>query len=286
VGQGWQILLRGLWTPLQPLGTVVGYAYPQVLAVAPRVLPTSGGGRVTITGSGFGGRVCGSPAPPSLVEFLVAQAPGQSSWAAWDPNSGTWVAPAPLALVPLPCVVEAWADDVITCVAPPGLDGNATVRVVAGGQVNTTLGLVGYAGPLVAGVEVEGPLVTRGGVRVTVHGSDFPVGPWPVSVTVGGAECVVLDSTRSANAVTCVSPRGAGVAAVVVQTMLQASTGDVVLNYSEPNITSVDTPLGRPLEGWFPVVVTGEVRVACWCPLSCTEVPFPCLCVEVTGWKG
>ena len=154
----------------------------------------------------------------------------------------------------------------VLCSAPPGLDTRVDVTLVAGGQVATAVGLVGYAPPAVHSVIPVVPPRTRGGTLVTVIGNHFPVPPWPVVVRVGAELCVVQEASRSGTSLSCTAPRGAGAQPVYVHTLLQTSVDNATLTYASPTIANVATPLGRPLEGGFPVDVTGEVRGSCTAP--------------------
>ena len=92
---------------------------------------------------------------------------------------------------------------------------------------------------------------------------------WPLAVTIGPAECahVVRVST---SILTCIAPRYFGVGvSVVLYTPLQSSTSPTTITYSPPVIFELDTPQGRPIEGGFPIVISGKVvpssDLANWC---------------------
>ena len=80
-------------------------------------------------------------------------------------------------------------------------------------------------------------------------------------VLVGGTECAVV--SRNDTAITCSTPRGAGRVLVVVSTPLQSSAASPGLSvvYAAPEVDEVLTPLGRPIDGGFPMVVRGRVSV-------------------------
>ena len=130
--------------------------------------------------------------------------------------------------------------------------------------MRTAVQRTGYAPPVVTAVVALEPLGTVGGGRVVVLGTGFPSAPWPVAVLVGGLECAV--TVRNTTAITCAVPRGAGRAAVVVQTPRQSSAAGPGLSvvYGAPEIADVVTLLGRSIDGGFPVVVRGRVRARHW----------------------
>jgi hypothetical protein len=257
VGLGWRVLIRGTWTALS---AAVGYARPVLTAATPPTLPATGG-VVNVTGSNFGWGECVSSLLPSHIQLAVtaAPSPGQTAGARFEPLERTWALSVPLVPTFTPCTIVQWAPEWILCRAPPGLDPRVDVRVVAGGQVATAVGLVGYAPPAVRAVFTEAPPRTCGGTLITVTGEHFPTPPWPVAVRVGTDLCDILEATRSDTSITCATPRGAGAQPVYVHTLLQASIDNASLTYASPTITNVSTPLGRPLEGGFLVDVTGEV---------------------------
>lgn len=187
---------------------------------------------------------------------------------AFNATSGTWGPPGALALAYLPCAVTSWNHVSITCTVPPGLDASVAVRVTAGGQAVVAAFHTGYAPPVVTGVVPLEALGTPGGGRVVVLGTGLPTAPWPLVVLVGGAECVA--SSRNGTAVTCIVPRGAGRAPVVVSTPRQTSVAVLGLSvlYASPELQEVVTPLGRSVDGGFPVVVRGRVSVSYCAPLS------------------
>ncbi len=287
VGTGWRAFIRGFWTPLVVSGAQVGYAAPTVAAVAPSVIPTAGG-LLNVTGSHFGWRACADPALPFAVQLLLTQPPGEPSQAVYDADMDAWRTTYPLSVAYQACEVVVWTDTWISCAAPPALDPDVTLRVVVGGQPVTVAGLAGFAGPVVQGVTYAQPPRTRGGDRVTLLGSDFPVTPWPLVVLVGGAVCAVVEDGRTSTSVTCTMPRGAGRSSLALRPLVGVSVQlpNSSIMYAGPVLGTVATPQGRPLEGRFPVIVTGEVwhgavswrlfRTPAW------RIPFlsPCGCLK------
>jgi hypothetical protein len=264
VGSGFQLLIRDVWTSLVANGARAGYRPPQVSTVTPSLLPV-GGGNVTVTGMGFGPSPCPDANRTSEVQLLVTAAPDPAGvQPVYSATSGTWGPSS--ALVPgfAPCAVLSWSPTAIVCAAPPGLDASVAVRVTVGGQAMTAGGRMGYAPPAVTAVAALQPLGTSGGGVVCVTGTSLPPLQWPLAVLVGGSLCTMDASggTRNATTVCCGVPRGAGWAAVVVSTPLQASgpvEGMHVL-YAAPEVAEVLTPQGRSVDGGFPVLVRGVVR--------------------------
>jgi hypothetical protein len=250
-------LLRGTWTTLTVGGVAAGYQPPAVLGIAPSQLPVTGG-TITIAGTGFGASACVDPLLQSLVDVLVTQIPSDSSLARGP--DGVWLPQGALVLTRQSCVVTAWTPESIQCVIPPGVDAALTVRVVVGGQSNTTHGLVGFSAPVVTGVTAPYPPRTRGGDAIIVNATGVPSLPWPLAILVGGAPCEEVPSSRTGVSTECWTPRGAGSAAVQLFTPLQASGATVHVVYAGPYIAGVETPQGRPIEGGFLVDVSGEVR--------------------------
>ncbi len=175
-------------------------------------------------------------------------------------TSGTWGPPGALVQVYVPCAVTSWAPTSITCTAPPGLDASVPLRITAGGQALVATQRTGYAPPVITAVVPQEALGTPGGGLVAVTGTDFPDIAWPMAVLVGGAQCGVV--TRNTSAITCRVPRGAGRALVVVSTPLQSSAAGSGLSvvYAAPEVEGVVTPVGRPVDGGFPVIARGRVR--------------------------
>lgn len=256
VGTGWEASLRGLWVGLGPS---VGYAAPNVTALVPSGLPIRGG-QLTLVGSNFGASAC-ALSGPSYVELVVSQAPAPDAGLAFNASTGVWGPPG--ALQPpttVRCNVSEWWDTRVTCAAPPGLDANVSVRLVAGGQVSEARGMLSYDAPTVLATTM-GPMSTSGGALILINGNGFPPREaWPIAVTVGGASCVVNPATRTDTRLECVAPPGWGRQRVVVRTPLQASAQTVLVQYDGPDIVTVGTPEGRPVEGGFPVDVAGRVR--------------------------
>ncbi len=203
----------------------------------------------------------------SLVSLFVSQvlvsvlAGPSGPTPVFNTTSGAWGPPGALAQVYRPCTVTAWSPTSVSCTAPPGLDAVVAARMTAGGQTVVAAQHTGYSPPVLAAVVPLQALGTPGGGLVVVTGTGFPGIPWPVVVLVGGAECAVV--SRNDTAITCNAPRGAGRALVVVSTPLQSSATSPGLSvvYAAPEVDEVVTPLGRPIDGGFPMVVRGRVSV-------------------------
>ncbi len=252
VGGQWEILLRGFWTALQG-----GYHPPAVTAVFPSELDVEGGS-LLISGENFGESVCQG----SAVEMLVSEPPLPMVHATFDLESLQWVFPVGIRQAWMPCAVSTWSSTSIECTAPPGIDARVTLRVTAGGQVNSTLGLVGYGSPVVVQVQHDPVMPSSGGTLVQLRVSRVPRAPWPHAVTIGGRECAMETAQWSGTSLTasCRTPVGGGVASVVAHSPLQRSNGTATVVYSGPFVSGVTTPLGRPIIGGFLVQLRGQVR--------------------------
>jgi hypothetical protein len=277
VGAAWRLLLRGTWVTMVAgdQGGSAGYAAPVVTSVVPqngaRWLPNAGGA-IVISGAGFGTQQCGV-AGSSFVELVTSRAPDNPSTLTFDATARTWEPPVAsvVAQAHQPCGVLEWADSQIVCEAPPGIDPTdaVTVRVVAGDQVYLAHGLVGYTPPVLLAMHPSRVMGTTGGGTLTLVGTGFPPPPWPLVVAVGRSLCDVDPASRNSTLVVCRVPRGAGQVSVVVHTPLQSSGNQsFVMLYDGPTVGDVTTPLGRPVEGRFPVHIRGTVsqaRLFCAC---------------------
>jgi hypothetical protein len=83
-------------------------------------------------------------------------------------------------------------------------------------------------------------------------------------VRVGSGVCAVEEGSRTHNGLRCVLPPGGGAKVVSVHTPLQSSLALERVVYAGPSVASVATPMGRGIEGGFPVEVVGEVGVSAW----------------------
>jgi hypothetical protein len=237
-----------------------GYAPAVVTRVTPAVLPVEGG-LVILIGANFGPGPCGDGWRRSAVLLRVTAPPSPPSAVTFATATRTWAPASALAASEVECGVEQWEPSAVVCRAPPGLDASVAVRVVVGGQATTVALPLGYAAPSVTAVAAAGPVGTPGGALVTVTGTGFPLPPWPVAVVMGGALCDVVNASRvTSTALTCVAPRGLGLAQLSVHSPMQSSNGTAALAYAPPTIHDVSTPQGRPLAGGFPIVVRGSVR--------------------------
>jgi hypothetical protein len=227
--------------------------------VTPETMPIEGG-VITINGTGFGPQQCTDAALLSKVLLHVSAVPAPGTASTFDPRSGAWSLDPPLATLEVECAVQAWAQELILCRAPPGLDASAPLRVVVGNQSVVPSTRLRFAAPTVASVACNCSVGTSGGDVVTVVGTGFPLPPWPVAVLVGGTPCSIVDSSRTTTAsLACQTPPGVGTVEVSVNTPLQTASVVATLAYGPPSIVRVSTPLGRPIGGSFPVEVDGEV---------------------------
>ncbi len=269
-GTDWKMSIRGYWVELGPR---VGFAAPVITSVAPLELPMAGG-QLTIAGANFGRVPCAS-AGPSRVDLSVTRLTGQLSF---NTSSGQWGPTEALVRSMVPCNITTWSSDSVACAAPPGLDGEVTVRVVVGGQAQEASGLLGYTPPTVVSFATAGKVGTAGGVMLSIIGSGFPDASWPLAVAVGAQLCAIVPGSRASVTVSCTVPRGWGRQAIVVHTPLQASLQPAVLQYDAPVLTRVVTPHGRPVQGGFLIEVHGEVgsRYPRPCALDACEIAISC----------
>ncbi len=238
-----------------------GYQSPSVTAVAPTVLPISGGS-ISISGKDFGDGACSNPALVSSVALLLTPPPAPSTLT-FNPTTRQWTATPPLAPTLVNCTLLSWSPSLIRCTVPPGLDPNVTLVVSVGGQSTTVAGQLHMEPPAIHAVIPSGAVNTAGGSVVELQGTGFPLPPWPVAVLVGDATCdIQADSRLTATSLRCHTPRGFGRADVTLVSPFQQSqvNASAIVVYSPPMITNVTTPSGRSIEGHFPVSVTGQVR--------------------------
>ncbi len=223
------------------------------------------------TGADFGPGPCPNPGLLSSVEVDLTLPPLRTlaEVLTFDPFTRTW--DPVLTTNSTPCVVVSWSATSISCTVPPGLDPVVTVRVMVGGSTVVVQGALGFKAPEVTSVTAVGDVGTTGGTVITVSGTEFPVDPWPVAVLVGGRVCTVQPESRTPTAVACSAPRGAGRVQVELYSPLQASNVTGRLSYAPPVVWNITTPLGRPIEGDFPVVIHGAVRV-CSFPWLATDI--------------
>ena len=235
--------------------TTVGFAAPTVTSVTPRSLPYEGG-VITLLGSDFGDGQCGGS-----VQLLLTQAPTVPGIPVFSSTSLLFSSSG-LVRALTPCSVTQWSRSSISCVAPPGLDAAVAVTVTVAGQANVTSGLFGYAPPALTNVTALGPVGTPGGASVVVTGEGLPSSPWPIAVLVGSSVCVVdrgSVSQAGAAALACTVPRGAGSVQVRLVVPVAGPSNPLALLYAPPRVVAVGPARGRPIEGGFPVTVTGEV---------------------------
>jgi hypothetical protein len=288
VGTRFEILIRDVWTALTPPGSSVipGYPPPSVTEVTPAVLGTSGG-QLSVLGADFGSWPCDDGSWSSGVRLLVTLPPESPSTAVFDAATATWASTTDeLVRAYVPCNITLWSSTAIQCDAPPGLDAVLTIRVVVGGQVVESSPGLGYAAPLLRLITAAGPLSTCGGTELTLIGDDFPPPQWPLAVLVGGQPCAVHPASRSATRLSCIAPPGAGAVAVALRTPLQVSRNTLPLVYAPPVVLTVNTPVGRSIDGGFPVFVTGEVGAKLHRPPASSPAPPPPLnpARQNAGW--
>jgi len=141
--------------------------------------------------------------------------------------------------------------------------------LVAGGQA-AAMWSAAYAAPVVTGVvSATGQFPTRGGVGITLVGTNFGVTPAarpasPVAVsffafpgdpgTVNATGCVRVSQT----AITCTLPPGSG-AGLSVSVTVADETGVTpsLLSYDAPNVTSVSVVSMGPWDGVMPGMAMG-----------------------------
>ncbi|MDI1314812.1 IPT/TIG domain-containing protein [Prosthecobacter sp.] len=142
----------------------------------------------------------------------------------------------------------------ITCTAPAGTAGTASVLVTAPGGTNAANSLYTYAAvPTVTGITpAGGPL--GGGASVTITGTNFT---GTTGVTLGGAAATSV-TVVSSTSITCTTPAGsAGTASVLVTTPGGTNAANSFYTYAAaPTVTGI-TPSGGPLSGGASVTITG-----------------------------
>ena len=225
---------------------VFTYDAPVLVRVLPSAGNPAGGQLVTLEGSNFG-------TDKSKVEVLVGNLPGK---------------------------VVSVREDRVLMVMPQGEGQRAiTVRVASIASSAGSPGAPQHAGaqeikPDVSGAvpvddyEYKGPVVTavtpahgvtQGGNHITVFGRDFGGSGTPVTIKIGGFDCIE-SKWVSGTASTCSTPPGSGgnkdVTIVVDGKYRAASPAGYHFSYSAPYVRSV-TPNTGALDGGTRVVVQG-----------------------------
>ncbi len=167
-------------------------AAPAVTLVAPASGPTAGGTAVTISGSNFTGATSVTFDGAAATNVVVV-------------NAGS-----------------------ITCTAPPGTDGPASVVVTTPGGSNGANSLFSYrAPPAVLGVSPSSG-ATFGGTTVTISGANFT---GATSVTFDGAAASNV-AVVNATTITCTTPaHSAGSVNVVVTTAGGTNAANGLFSY-------------------------------------------------------
>ncbi|MFC5457339.1 beta strand repeat-containing protein [Prosthecobacter fluviatilis] len=193
-------------------------AAPTVTGISPVSGPLTSGASVTITGTNFTGA--------SGVTIGGAAATG----------------------------VTVMSSTSITCTAPAGSAGTASVLVTTPSGTNASNSLYTYqAAPTVSGVSVSSGLPAGGG-SLTITGTNF-IGA--SGVTIGGtaATSVVVVSGTS---ITCTVPaHSAGTASVLVTTPSGTNAANSLYTYQTAPTVSVVSPASGPLGGGASVTITG-----------------------------
>jgi hypothetical protein len=249
-GPSFEILLDSFWVPLPG-----GYSPPTVTSVSPPRIAITGGA-ILVAGMNFGDPACVDPARPFHVSLLLPRDP---TLVEYSTELGRYVEAGPTR-TPVACEVTSWSSTLIQCQAPEGLGEAVSLMVTAGGQTNTTVGLIGYAAPVLESVRALDPLDTVGGGRVAIRGSGFPLPPWNVTVVWGTAGlCSVLPSSRLSGYLECRAPRGAGTVGCRLIAPLLTASNPVQVSYAPPVVLSVAPPAeSRPIQGGFVIQIVGR----------------------------
>jgi FG-GAP-like repeat/IPT/TIG domain len=236
----------------QSTTTFISYAPPAIAtaSVAGNVLPTAGGGSVTLTGSNFG-------TMPSLVTVSVGGVPG---------------------------TVTAVSDGSIVFIAPPGF-GPETILLTVDGQSATSM--INYAPPVFLGIENNtGPAI--GGASVVVAGANLGNSIADITASVSGTNAsvtgIVANVTATLNSlgqipgftgtagaanatitfseVTLIAPAGTGLShpiSITVDGQSMAPAAGFVVNYAPPVISAATVANNLlPTAGGVPVTLTGS----------------------------
>lgn len=195
---------------------------PVVTALTPSSGPPSGGGSVTVTGTGLSGA--------SQVAFGATPA-------------GNFTVDS---------------DTQITATAPAGTAGTVDVTVTTLGgtsSINASDQYTYVALPTVVSISPSaGPL--SGGGTVTLTGANFAIGA--TTVTIGGNVCSSPNVTASTS-MTCATPAGtAGAASVVVTTSAGSNLPNSLYTYLAPPSVAAISPSAGPLAGGSTVTLSGS----------------------------
>ena len=204
------------------------YEAPQVVAIDPIEVPTTGIVSVTVYGRNFGERA-------DLAAVLVGG---------------------------VACLRTLWiSSSVLECETPPGVGAAHAVDVVVGGQRSDAAASgsvdvsLGYAAPTVSEfAPSSGP--RRGGFELLIFGSGFGAARHAITVRVGALPCAPV-RWISNGAVSCTAPPGAGRAQITVNVAGQQGAALTALVFEGPVVDAI-SPQSCPVTSRCVLTIDGE----------------------------
>lgn len=194
-------------------------AFPIISDVSPSIVPSVGGKVISISGSNFVG---------STVTIGGAL-----------------------------CLPQSQTATLITCITPPGPEGDAEIVVTNSDGQSVTFPSASFRylnAPSIASISPGGGPLT-GGTLLTIYGADFEPG---VSVTLNGNACTSVNLVNE-NTITCITPAGAiGPAILVVKNFDgQMAINASLFSYSYPPVISDIIPAFGPMGGGTTITLNG-----------------------------
>ncbi|KAH3746092.1 zymogen granule membrane glycoprotein [Pelomyxa schiedti] len=202
VGQNIKVVIVVLPSTNNSAVTYFSYDNPIIVKTTS---PPSSGGRINITGKGFG-------AKNSSVSVYIGA---------------------------LNCSdAEVISQEEIQCSAPMGVGKNNTLTVkLASGTVIAT-SVIDYDEPTIG---TSTRCNTTGNITITISGTNFGPPGTLASVSIGNKTCINAQSVNH-NQITCLAPPGAGSQLLLCVTIPRSSTGqttcDYIFSYNPPAVLS------------------------------------------------
>ncbi|TFJ84058.1 hypothetical protein NSK_004532 [Nannochloropsis salina CCMP1776] len=158
---------------------------------------------------------------------------GKEVLSLWGSNFGPAGTLTQVQLGPWECAdARVIADDLITCVTPPGVGKNLTIVVSLGGfEVSLSPGFT-YAGPLL--VTVVPDTANTGGGDLVVMGRNFGHTSEGLEVSIGGEACREVKMVYEHQLITCKYPPGTGKGLPMLVTVSdQSNSPPRAFNYAD-----------------------------------------------------
>jgi hypothetical protein len=196
------------------------YTAPSLASSSPKIIPTSGGTVITITGNDFGFR---------MGTITVGQSP---------------------------CNVLSWSATNVTCSAPPGIGANLTIALTTAFFTASLPSAIGYGAPVIQSVSPAGG-PSGGGYPITIAGQNFFSSG--VTMMINGSPCPLTPDANNPGFTRVIFTAPAGDpsthATLTVSVGGQVSN-TVIIWYDPPNRLFL-SPRSGPTSGGGLLTVTG-----------------------------